>query len=266
MTLGDQPSDPFDAARRRFLAAAALGVAAPLAVTARSTKARAAAAPVKAIAFDGFVVFDPRPVYALLEEIFPGKGAAVAALWRTRQFEYTWLRTLTGRYADFRQVTAEALDYAAAASQLPLENAQRTRLMAAWAGLKAHPDAKPALAALRQAGIRLGFLSNLTEGMLRDAVASAGLDGIFEQLLSTDRVRAFKPDPRAYRMGMDGFGLDRDEIVFAAFGGWDAAGAKAFGYRTYWCNRLGQPVEQLGVTPDAAGGDMTGLTRFVLGT
>lgn len=135
--------------------------------------------------------------------------------------------------------------------------------MQAFLGMKAHPDVLVGLQSLRAAGIRLGFLSNLTEAMLRAATRSAGLDGFFEQFLSTDRVRAYKPDPRAYAMGLDGFGLPREEIVFAAFGGWDAAGAKSFGYRTFWCNRLGQPVEGLDAAPDAIGGTVGDLVRFV---
>jgi 2-haloacid dehalogenase len=167
-----------------------------------------------------------------------------------------------GRYADFWQVTGEALDYAAAAAKVTLRPGDRAALMQAWLALKPHPDAPAALAALRRAGIRLGFLSNFTQPMLEAAIRNGGLDGTFELLLSTDRVRAFKPDPRAYRMAIDGFGLPKEEIAFAAFGGWDAAGAMSFGYRTYWANRLGQPPEELDVAPDATGPDAAGLVAF----
>jgi len=89
--------------------------------------------------------------------------------------------------------------------------------------------------------------------MLDSAIKSSGLEGIFEPSLSTDRVRAYKPDPRAYQMGIDALNLKREEIVFAAFGGWDAVGAKLFGYPTFWVNRLNLPIEELGVAPDAIG-------------
>src|SRR4051812_41059501 len=99
----------------------------------------------------------------------------------------------------------------------------------------------------------MAFLSDLPAVMLDANIRNAGLGGFFGEHLSTDRVRAFKPDPRVYRMGVESFGLDRREIAFAAFGGWDAAGAKRFGNPTFWCNRLGLPVEELGVVPDRIG-------------
>jgi 2-haloacid dehalogenase len=232
---------------------------------AEMTMMPAAAAPVKAIGFDGFVIFDPQPIAALAETLFPGAGAALSSLWRTRQFEYCWLRTVMGRYADFWSVTEASLIYAAAALKLDLTPERRDRLMQAYLAMKAHPDVLPGLQALRTAGIRLGFISNLTQAMLESATRSAGLDGYFEQFLSTDRVSAYKPDPRAYAMGIDGFGLRREEILFAAFGGWDAAGAKSFGYRTFWCNRQRQPVEQLGAQPDAIGYTVGELAHFALG-
>lgn len=255
--------------RRRVLAASATAVLAASLAPAGFAQDRAGAmagAPVRAIGFDGFVIFDPRPVFSLAVELFPEQGESLGNLWRTRQFEYCWLRTLTGRYADFWTVTEQALVYAAAALKLDLPAEKRDRLMQAYLSFKAYPDVLPALEALRSAGIRLGFISNLTEAMQKAAIASAGLDGFFEQLLSTDRVRAYKPDPRAYQMGIDGFGLPREEIVFAAFGGWDANGAKSFGYRTYWANRLGLPVEALDAKPDAVGQGVAELARLVMRT
>ncbi|MDR3465212.1 MAG: haloacid dehalogenase type II [Xanthobacteraceae bacterium] len=252
-----QPPAPAQVDRRRLLRLATSAAAASTLAPAARAQPRA-----RAVAFDGFVIFDPRPVATLAEELFPGKGEPLAALWRIRQFEYTWLRTLTGRYTDFWTVTRDALTYAAAATKVELTEGARDRLMQAFLTLKAYPDVADGLRALRDAGLRLAFLSNLTEHMLESAVASAGLDGLFEQNLSTDRVRAFKPDPRAYQMGIDVLGLSREEIVFAAFGGWDAAGAKSFGYRTFWANRLRLPVEELDVRPDAIGDNLQDLVRF----
>jgi len=131
--------------------------------------------------------------------------------------------------------------------------------MNAYLCLRAWPDVKPALAALRQHGLRLGFLSNFTERMLRSSVASADLDGLFDVVLSTDRVRCFKPDPRAYQMGVDAFGLRREQILFVAFAGWDASGARWFGYPTYWVNRLGSPPEALDVAANVVATDLSGL-------
>jgi 2-haloacid dehalogenase len=103
----------------------------------------------------------------------------------------------------------------------------------------------------------------MTAKILEAGIKNAGLEGIFEHVLSTDQVRAYKPDPRAYHMAMDAFQLKREEILFAAFAGWDAAGAKRFGYPTFWVNRLNLPGEELGVTPDAIGRDLTDLVSFV---
>lgn len=222
-------------------------------------------AKIKAIAFDGFPIIDPRPVFAKAEDIFPGKGSELSTAWRTRQFEYTWLRTLGGHYADFWQVTEQSLVFAAKASGVDLAAGQRDQLMQTWLALKAWPDVAPALNKLKAAGIRMAFLSNLTSAMLDAAVKNSGLEGFFEPHLSTDKVGAFKPDPRAYQMGPDAFRLRKEEIAFAAFAGWDAAGAKWFGYPTFWVNRLGARVEELDAVPDEMGSGLGDLVRFVLG-
>src|SRR5262249_26457174 len=125
-----------------------------------------AAARVQAIAFDAFAIFDPRPVVALAEELLPGKGTALSQAWRTRQFEYTWLRTAARRYADFWQVTEDALIFAARTLRLDLDRERRARLMNAYLDLKVWPDVSPALHTLKAAGTRLAFLSNFSRRML----------------------------------------------------------------------------------------------------
>jgi 2-haloacid dehalogenase len=247
--------------RRKFVTLAAAG-----AVTATSIApdARGASTKFKAIAFDGFPIIDPRPVFAKVEEIFPGKGAELSDAWRIRQFEYTWLRTLGGHYADFWQVAEQSLVFATRMLKIELSAGQRDQLMQTYLGLKAWPDVAPALQQLRDAGIRMAFLANLTDAMLDAVVRNSGLEGFFENHLSTDKVRAFKPDPRAYQMGLDAFNLRKEEIAFAAFAGWDAAGAKWFGYPTFWVNRLNLPVEELGVAPDGSGSGLGDLVKFVL--
>ena len=218
----------------------------------------------KAIAFDAFPIFDPRPIGALAEKLFPGNGPALSNAWRTRQFEYQWLRTLSGHYADFLQTTEEALVFAAKLLQLELSRETRAQLMNAYLQLNAWPDAPSALRSLKQAGVRLAFLSNMTAKMLGEGIKNAGLDGVFEHVLSTDRAASHKPDPRAYRMAVEAFGLEREEILFAAFAGWDVAGAKWFGYPTFWVNRLNVPPEELGVSADAVGRDLQDLVSFVM--
>ena len=247
--------------RRKFVTLAAGGVAA---AAASAPAANGAQIKIKAIAFDGFPIIDPRPVFAKAEEIFPGKGLELSNVWRIRQFEYTWLRTLGGRYADFWQVTEASLVFAAKMLKIDLSADQRDQLMQTYLRLKAWPDVAPALQQFRDAGIRMAILSNLTNAMLDAAVKNSGLEGLFEDHLSTDKVRAFKPDPRTYQMGVDAFNLRKEEIAFAAFAGWDAAGAKWFGYPTFWVNRLNLPIEELDATPDGVGSGLGDLVKFVL--
>jgi 2-haloacid dehalogenase len=249
--------------RREFFGTAAVAAAATASL---ASQARAAAASgLRAIAFDGFVIFDPRPVGALAEQLFPAKGAALMAAWRTRQFEYSWLRTLTGDYADFWQVTREALQFACAAQGIETGAEQTERLMQAHLALPPWPDVPPTLVALRDAGIRLDLLSNFTAPMQDANLAAAGLANYFEARLTTDAVRAYKPAPRAYQLGVDHFKLRREQILFAAFGGWDAAGAKRFGYPVFWCNRQGQPAEVLGARADHVAPTTEGLAALVRG-
>ena len=234
------------------------------AVSAPVTEPRAIRAPIRAVLFDAFPVFDPRPVAALAEAELPGRGAELTALWRTRQFEYSWLRVVTRDYADFWQCTDDALRFAAASLKVQLSAAQRERFMKAYLALPPWPDAPAALRALREADVRLGFLSNFTPVMLEASLRESGLGDMFEHVLSTDRVRTFKPDPRAYQLGIDTLRLPRDQIVFAAFAGWDAAGAKRFGYPTFWVNRMQALPEELGVRPDASGPSLAELIAFVV--
>ncbi len=197
--------------RRAVLAAAASSIAA------RSVEAAGGGAPardIRAIAFDAFAVFDPRSVSSLADELFPGKGAELTNIWRTRQFEYAWLRVLSQRYADFWQVTSDALIYAAKTLRLDLPEDKRARLMQAHLELKPWPDAAHALLTMKQAGLRLVVLSNFTRQMLQANVANSGMEGMFELLLSTDAVQTFKPDRRAYQLGIRraGAGAQRDPV------------------------------------------------------
>ena len=243
--------------RRDFIQLAATGAAL---IAARSARAETA---IKAVAFDGFTIIDPRPVAARAEQMFPGNGKALMAAWRTQQFGYAWLRTLGHRYRDFWSVTQDALEAAAQTLGLPLDAGRRDSLMQSWLELGAWPDAAPALRQLKAADMKLVFLSNFTAPMLDAAMRNAGLDDLFEPHLSTDLVEAYKPDPRAYAMAPRAFGLSREEIAFVAFAGWDVAGAKWFGYRTYWANRAGALPDNLGVSADEMATDLTNLVPFV---
>jgi len=250
--------------RRGFIGTVASAVGAV--VVAGGVRAEESSAPhtkIKAIVFDGFVIFDPRSVEKRVEEQLPGRGAEFTNLWRTRQFEYCWLRTTGGRYADFWRVTDDALRYTATTLKLSLTGAQHDAFMNFYRTLTAWPDVREGLVELRRRGIRLAFLSNLTAAMLDANLKGAGLSEFFEPHLTTDRVQAYKPSPRAYQMGPDVLRLKKSEIAFAAFGGWDAAGSKWFGYPTVWVNRAGVPQENLEAQPHFIAKNFGGLIEFV---
>jgi 2-haloacid dehalogenase len=217
----------------------------------------------KAIAFDGFAIFDPRPVAALAESLFPGRGTTLMDAWRARQFEYQWLRALAHRYADFLQVTEESLRFAAQQLRLDMSTNQQQQLILEWSKLPLWPEVSEAITVLRNAGLRLAFVSNMTRSMLEEGVKRTRLDKMFEIILSTDQIHTYKPDPRAYQMAETGLKLRREEILFVAFAGWDVAGAKWFGLPTFWVNRLGSAAEELGVEANASGRDLNSLVRFL---
>lgn len=215
---------------------------------------------VRAIAFDLFTVFDPRGVEQRVSDLVG--VPALALTWKTRLFEYCWLRAAAGRYADFERLTRDALDYAARAHAVTLSDAVRTRLLAAFTELPPWPDAAETLRELRARGYRLAPLANFAPGMIETLLRNAGLRSAFDAVISTDGARSYKPDPRAYALGEKVFGLPRAQIAFAAFGGWDAAGAAWFGYRTFWVNRLGVVPDVL-AAEIATGLDLGALARWL---
>jgi 2-haloacid dehalogenase len=248
--------------RRGFLAAsvgAALDAAAVTASAARTTAPK----PIKAVLFDAFPLFDPRVVVALAEHLYPEKAASLLQAWRTRQFEYQWLRTLGNRYVDFLEATNDSLTFAARQTGVDLSREGRKELMGAYANLQVWPDTHDVLPRLRERGLSLGVLSNMTGQSLESGLMRADLRGLFSHVLSTDRVRSYKPARAAYQLGVDVLGLDREEVLFVAFAGWDVAGAAWFGYPTYWLNRIGALPEELGVSPEGTGSDLRSLLSFI---
>lgn len=248
---------------RRFVLQVAASSAAIGSATSWVTHAAQAAGPIRALAFDAFPVFDPRPIQVLAEALLPGQGAQLMNAWRTRLFEYQWLRALGGQYADFMQTVRDSLAFAVRQVPVQLSATQRNQLVDAWLNLQVWPDAVAGLTALREAGLRLTFLSNMTESMLRAGLRNAGIEDRFEAVISTDRIRSYKPDPRAYQLGVEALGLPREQILFVAFAGWDVAGAKWFGYPTFWLNRQAAAPEQFGVAADGEGSDLAALRDFV---
>lgn len=217
---------------------------------------------IRGICFDLFTLFDPRSVVTVAASIVGEQAPALCEAWRLRQFEYCWLRVAAHQYADFRVVTDEALGFAAKSRQLTLSEDARRELIGAYSQLTPWPDARASLVAWKRQGLRLAPLANYAPAMLEALITQAGFSDLFDTLISTDAVKTFKPDPAAYALGQSRLDLAREEIAFAAFGGWDAAGAKWFGYPTFWVNRLGVAAEQL-VAPDGSGPTLAELSDFV---
>ncbi|MDR5805452.1 MULTISPECIES: haloacid dehalogenase type II [unclassified Caballeronia] len=227
----------------------------------------------RAVIFDAYgTLFDVHSVVSVAEQLFPGKGEPLSQLWRQKQIEYTQLRTLAdpsgSHYAPFWDITIDALRHAAARLGLAdaLTSAAEKRLMDEYACLSAFPDTVTALKQWRErAGIPLAILSNGNPPMLDIAIKSAGMTGLFDHVLSVDAVRAYKPAAAAYELGTRAFGVAAREIVFVSSNGWDIAGATWFGYTTFWINRAGLPVEELGLAPRATGRGMAELIEFIEG-
>jgi 2-haloacid dehalogenase len=219
--------------------------------------------PIKAVAFDGLAILDPRPALALAKQLHPKAGDGFVALFQARLFEYQWLRALGRHYKDFLSIVDDAHLFAAAQSGDQAGEEARKALRDAFLNLKAWPDAAEALKTLKMRGLRLGFLSNMTERMLDAGLANSGLADVMDHVLSTDAIKSYKPDPRAYQLGVDGFGLAKEEIAFVAFAGWDAAGSEWFGYPTFWANRLGGAAEQLDGQKTTVSRDLVDLDRWI---
>jgi len=225
------------------------------------------ALPFAGIVFDAYgTLFDVYAVEALLESRFPGKGRAIALRWRDKQIEYSRLRTLSDRYADFWSVTVEALEYACEFEQVSLDGATRGELLAVYERLPAHSEVPAAIHALVARGFSLAVLSNANKAMLEAALIGAGLRPWFAYVLSVESVRKFKTAPEAYQLGPDAYGRAAGELLFVSSNGWDAAGAAWFGYPAYWINRAGAPAERLDASPIATGRTMTDLVDFLTET
>jgi len=222
---------------------------------------------VKAIAFDAYgTLFDVFSVTALGEELFPGKGDALAQLWRLQQLQYSTLRSLMGRHRDFWRLTEDGLVYAARSLGLDLTPDKRKRLLDAYLTLAAFPDVKPGLQALRDRGLRLAILSNGEPRMLEAAARSAGIVDLLDAMLSVEEVKIFKPSPRVYQLAPERLGVRPAELGFVSSNAWDVAGAGSTGLETFWIQRrAAEPPEELGFAPDHIVSTITELAPLVCG-
>ena len=212
---------------------------------------------ISALVFDAYgTIFDVHSVGRLAESHFPGKGAALSSTWRAKQLEYTWLRTIMGGYEDFNRVTRSSLEWALESMALEADETVKKSLLDEYRRLAVFPDARAALEKLAESRA-LAILSNGHPEMLGAVVDHNNLRGLFRGgVLSVHPAKKFKPDPSVYRIAEESLGVTRSLIGFVSSNGWDAAGAKAFGFRVYWVNRAGAPVERLGVRPDATIGHL----------
>ncbi len=216
---------------------------------------------IKAVLFDAYGTLldvDSAAVRLARSGQFPALDECwhdLSALWRARQLNYTWLRSLSGEYQSFWQITCDALDYAMEALKLS-DTELRAALLDLYRCLDAYDDARPALDAVAAAGLPAAVLSNGNHEMLARAFDAAGLTGSLDKLLSVEDAGIFKPAPQVYQLGCDAYAARPQEILFVSSNGWDAAAAGRFGFVTVWANRTDQPVERL---PDPPAHIVAGL-------
>ena len=198
----------------------------------------------EAFVFDAYgTLYDVHSIAARCESCWPGKGAQLSQLWRAKQLEYTWQRSLMQRYAPFSTITREALAYACEALKLELSVAQMEALMSEYLSLAVYPDVKAALGKL---GGKHAILSNGSPDMLLPLVENSGLR--FDAVISVDELKIFKPAPQVYELAVRKLGTKN--IGFVSSNCWDALGAKSYGFTVYWINRLNAPIDRLGFRPD----------------
>ena len=218
---------------------------------------------IRACVFDAYgTLFDYASAAARCRDVLGDKFAPLVGLWRDKQLQYTWLRSLQGRHADFRQVTGEALDFALETLGLA-DAALRARLMDLYLRLDAFPEVPDMLRRLKETGFATAILSNGSPPMLAAAVENAGIGGLLDAVLSVEEAGVYKPHPKVYQLALDHFSLAAGAILFVSSNGWDAYAASAFGMRVLWCNRYSQRRERLPGKPDGEIGSLAELPALL---
>lgn len=205
--------------------------------------------PLKALVFDAYgTLFDVHSVIRRCEQLWPGKGERISQLWRSKQLEYTWQRSLMRRYEPFSLVTRAALEYSCEVLGAALGPKEADSLMRDYLELAAYPDVTAALEKL--SALHLAILSNGSPDMLDPLVKNRSLERVFAAVISVDELKVYKPAPEVYALAVSKLGVSAEEIGFVSSNCWDAIGAKSFGFTTYWINRGGAPVDRLGFAPE----------------
>jgi 2-haloacid dehalogenase len=200
--------------------------------------------------FDAYgTLFDFNAAVRHCRDALGEKAEALSKIWREKQLQYTWLRSLMGRHKNFWQVTGEALDFAMHSLQIN-DAALREKLLNLYMTLDAFPEVPATLQRLRAAGLKTAILSNGTPAMLFAAVRETKIDSLLDAVLSVEAAGIYKPHPSVYQIAVDSLSLAPREICFVSANAWDAHGAAAFGLQVVWCNRYGQGQEILPGAPD----------------
>lgn len=218
----------------------------------------------KAIVFDLYgTLYDVHSVVQLCDDFYPGQGMQISAIWRQKQLEYTWLRSLMGKYVPFEQATHDALIYTCKHLKLDLDEPTSTTLCNAYLNLSPYQEVPVALQRLQDSGLPLAILSNGSVFSIDSVVKNSGLQEYFTHLLSVERVGVFKPDPRVYTLACQALELSPHQILFVSSNAWDASGASHFGFKVCWVNRHGNTFDELGAAPHAMVGGLDELPALI---
>lgn len=218
---------------------------------------------IRACVFDAYgTLFDVNAAAARCAAALGEKWQPLAELWRAKQLQYSWLRSLMGRHVPFWQVTQDALDYALASLEVN-DDRLRLDLLELYFRLDAYPEVREMLTALKDAGLKTAILSNGSPDMLAAAVDNAGIGGLLDDVISVESVGIFKPHPSVYELPGKAFGLAAGEMSFQSSNAWDAHAAKAFGFNVVWVNRFGQAEERIPSPPDRVIPDLAALPAIV---
>ncbi|MCZ8515357.1 haloacid dehalogenase type II [Paenibacillus filicis] len=217
---------------------------------------------IQAIVFDAYgTLFDVHSISKKCSELFPDKGEELSRIWRSKQLEYTWLRSLMGRYSNFHQVTIDALMQACRTLDVSLDEDKQAQLMDEYLKLSIYSEVAEVLQNLKN--IKKVIFTNGNQEMVRPLIEYRGLTGMLDGVLTSDSVKTYKPDPKAYTVVLEQLKVSREEVLFVSSNPWDAAGAKSFGFHVAWINRGHQKMDELGQAPDIIISDLHGILDFL---
>jgi len=219
---------------------------------------------IKCVVFDAYgTLYDVFSVVKQGETEYPGHGEQISQIWRQKQLEYTWLRTLMNEYKNFWDITRDSLCFTLDSLHLPYSQQKIERLMEAYLHLEIYPEIISAMQLFRPR--RMAILTNGNPEMINPLISKNGLAPFLDATLSADSVKLFKTRPEVYQLAVDFFQVNKDEVLFVSSNGWDVTGAKAFGFHVGWINRLGKPVEKLGFQPDYVMSNLLELAQKISG-